>query len=564
MFKKILFLLVVCLLCLLSCAKRGAITGGLKDTLAPVVVNCEPKNLGLNFDKKTIKINFDEYIVLKDVNKQLIVSPPMKQEPLVMPTWATKQLTIKIIDTLQPNTTYSFNFGQSIEDNNEGNALKSFKYLFSTGSYIDSLSISGYIKDAFDKTPETYVSVMLYEVNDKFNDSIIYKKKPNYITNTLDSLSTFKLENIKEGKYLLMALKDNNSNATFDPKSEKVGFLKQYIQVPNDTLFELELFKETQALKINKPIQASNNKLIVGYTGKNDFENYKPEIIIRQANQVLVHQLTRMQGKDSLQIWFKDTQLDSINIEINHQDYQRKHSITLREIKNDSLKITNSGTEIIEFNKLLLLNSNTPIVAFDKQKMKLTKADDVNVPFEVKYDEYNQQFNFDFVKEPSEKYNLKIEPLSIIDYLGNKNDSLNFDFSTKSLEEVGNIAIQLQKVKSFPVIIELTNDKGTAVYTQYSNGETAIEFNKILPQSYSLRVIYDTNSNKVYDTGNYLEKRYSEEVIYFQNELNLRANWDINQDFDLSIPYVPQILKNKTDRQPPKRTSQKNQNSSQD
>jgi hypothetical protein len=199
----------VFLVILTSCAKRGNITGGLKDSIAPVLSASFPKNGTINFNGKEIKLVFNEFVKLKNVNKQLIISPPMKNQPEILPYNASKVITIKLKDTLLPNTTYSFNFGQSIEDNNEGNPYSQFKYLFSTGATIDSLKLNVKIKDALEKKQDNFVSVMLYEINEKFNDSTIYKETPRYITNTLDSLKIVTLENIKAGKYLLLALKDN-------------------------------------------------------------------------------------------------------------------------------------------------------------------------------------------------------------------------------------------------------------------------------------------------------------------------------------------------------------------
>ena len=237
------FICLLFVIVMASCAKRGSITGGTKDTIAPVLKASFPKNMSTNFNGKEIKLVFDEYVKLKNINKQLIISPPMKNQPEILPYNASKIITIKLKDTLQPNTTYSFNFGQSIEDNNEGNAYPQFKYVFSTGSYIDSLKINVKVKDALEKKTDNFVSVMLYEINEKFNDSTIYKQSPRYITNTLDSLKVVTLENIKAGKYLLIALKDNGNNK-FNPKVDKIGFQKQYITIPNDTIFEIELFKE--------------------------------------------------------------------------------------------------------------------------------------------------------------------------------------------------------------------------------------------------------------------------------------------------------------------------------
>src|SRR6478736_5909054 len=180
------FLIIILAIFMVGCAKRGTITGGDKDTLAPVLQVSIPKNYSTNFNGKEIKLQFDEYVKLKDVNKQLVVSPPMNTPPDITPTAASKYISIKIKDTLLPNTTYSFNFGQSIQDNIEGNPYPQFKYVFSTGSEIDSLVVEGSIKDALQKKADNFVTVMLYEMNEKYNDSVIFKQKPRYITNTLD------------------------------------------------------------------------------------------------------------------------------------------------------------------------------------------------------------------------------------------------------------------------------------------------------------------------------------------------------------------------------------------
>ncbi len=247
--KKILLFCVLLILTLIGCAKRGSISGGLKDTIAPVLKVSFPKNYTTDFKGKTIKLSFDEYVKLKNVDKQLIISPPLTKRPQILPVTASKSITIHFLDSLQTNTTYSLNFGQSIEDNNEGNPYRQFKYVFSTGKFIDSLSLSGTIKDAHLKKTDAFVNVMLYEINDKYTDSIVYKENPRYITNTLDSAASFKLDHLKAGKYVLVALKDLNNDTKFNPKTEKIGFRKQYITLPNDSLFEIDLFKEKPPLK---------------------------------------------------------------------------------------------------------------------------------------------------------------------------------------------------------------------------------------------------------------------------------------------------------------------------
>jgi len=206
-----ILLLIALSLFITNCAKRGRPTGGKKDSIPPLLVKATPNHKSINFKATKINIAFDEYIKLKDVNKQLIISPPLKNTPLITPIGtASKFINIKILDTLMENTTYTFNFGNSVVDNNEGNKLEHFKYVVSTGTFIDSLKIEGTISDAFNQKSDENVSVMLYEINEHFTDSIIFKEKPMYVTSTLDS-TNFELSNLKAGKYLLVLL---NNQAT--------------------------------------------------------------------------------------------------------------------------------------------------------------------------------------------------------------------------------------------------------------------------------------------------------------------------------------------------------------
>ena len=120
---------------------------------------------------------------------------------------------------------------------------------------------------------------------------------------------------------------------------------------------------------------------------------------------------------------------------------------------------------------------------------------------------------------------------------------MNYKVSTKNTSDYGNLTVVLQNVKQFPVIIELTDSKGTMIASEYTNDSATINFNLIDPTLYTLRAIYDNNKNKQWDSGNYLQKRQPEEVIYFSKEIDVRANWDVNQTFDLSVPYTAEPKK---------------------
>lgn len=533
------------LVILASCAKRGNITGGAKDTIAPVLNASFPKNFSTEFKGNTIKLTFDEFIKLKDLKKQLIISPPLKNDPLISPQTPTKTITIKINDTLQNNTTYSFNFGQSIADNNEGNPYNQFKYVFSTGKHIDSLAISGKVKDAYFKDVESFVSVMLYDVNKNFNDSIVYKQMPRYITNTLDSLKTFRLENLQAGKYLLVAMKDYNSNNKFDPKKDKIGFYKQFISVPNDTVYELELFKENLPFKAFKPTQASGNRLLLGYEGNIKLKENRPKIVLKNKEQLIPSILTQLPKKDSLQVWYKPIKTDSLSIEVTQNDYKKSFTFKVKDQKKDTLNIKIAQQGTLSAKNRFTLESATPLVKFDSTKMSLVDQDVKQVPFTTEYDEFEQLLYLNFQKEADKEYLFKLAAGSVTDLFEKSNTNLEFKINANALENYGNLIVNLQNVKRFPVIVELTNSKGDAIATTYTDKNTSLNFNLLDPAKYTLRAIYDDNKNTIYDPGNFLAKQYAEEVIYFSKEIDVRANWDVVQAFDLSIPYTPEPKKKK-------------------
>lgn len=511
-----------------SCAKRGNITGGDKDTIAPVLTASFPKNLSTNFTAKEIVLNFDEYVKMKNINKQLIVSPPLKYPPEILPMNASKKITIKIKDTLQPNTTYSMNFGQSIEDNNEGNPYSQFKYVFSTGSYIDSLKLNVKVKDAFEKKTDNFVSVMLYEINEKYTDSTIYKETPSYITNTLDSLQIVTLDNIKAGKYLLIALKDNGNNK-YNPKSDKIGFQKDYITIPNDTIFELELFKEVLDFKAIKPTQASGNRILVGYEGKPK----GTKVSVKNGETEIPSIVTQFPKKDSLQVWYKPMKVDSLLVSVEKDNFKKEFWTKIKDQKKDSLKISPAFTGIISLRERYALNSSIPLVKFDKSKISIINKDSVAVNFTTAYDEFEQKMFLDFKLEPQEKYSIKAFPGAMTDFYDNVNDTLSYKLTTRNMADYGYIKVTLENAKRFPIIVELTDKDGKVKATAVTENNPVVEFFALEPNTYTLRVIYDDNKNGVWDTGNFLEKRQSEQVIYFPEEIKLNPNWDRIYNFKL-------------------------------
>lgn len=534
--KRFLLYLLFISLAFTGCAKRGTITGGSKDTIPPVLVGSTPRNMSTEFKGNEIRIDFDEYIKIKDVNKQLIISPPMEYPPDITPMGsASKYINIKIKDTLQPNTTYSFNFGQSITDNNEGNPYSQFRFVFSTGTYIDSLTLNGLVKDAYTIETDNFVNVMLYEANEKFNDSTVYNEKPRYVTNTLDSMVNFSLQNLKEGRYYLFALKDQNSNYRYDPKTDKIGFLKDPITIPTDTIYQLELFKEQATFKAIRPSQASSNRLFVGYEG--DARGIKVAVKNGAGTEDIRTITTRVRDKDSVQVWLpRGIEADSLQVAVRHKDSLQEFVAKFKEMKAaDSLSIEATPKGGIHFREKFILRPSTPLVAIDSSKITLLDKDSLAVAFRLKYDDFKQEMEVDFEKQESQKYNFVMLPGAFEDFYGKQNDTLNYRLTTRTYADYGNLRVTLVNADRFPLLLEVTDAKGVVKASHYSKGETVINFDALEPSEYTLRVIYDDNGNAEWDSGNYMEKRQAEEVIYFPKPFSVLANWDVDETFNLPL-----------------------------
>jgi hypothetical protein len=208
---KIIFYLLAAAL-ISSCAKVGVITGGEIDTIPPVLLTSTPLNYATSFTGKKIKVSFSEFIDLKDITREFLVSPPLYKLPEVRNI--NKDLIVTPLDSLQPNATYTLSFGNSVVDFTAGNPVKNFEFVFSTGNAIDSLSVQGRLLNSFDlATTKDPVYVMLYS---NLADSTPYLKIPAYISRT-DAFGRFRLNNLKAGDYRLFALKDGNSNMMLLP-----------------------------------------------------------------------------------------------------------------------------------------------------------------------------------------------------------------------------------------------------------------------------------------------------------------------------------------------------------
>jgi len=286
----------------IGCAQIGAPMGGPRDSIPPKLLNANPPNGAINFKGNRITLTYDEYVQILKLQDNLLINPTPKIIPNV--DSKLKTVSIKIRDTLQPNTTYRFDFGNAIADYTEGNPVKNFSFIFSTGSYIDSLQFTGKVQLAETGKTDSTLLIFLYK---DLDDSAVLKTKPTYITR-LDSSGNFTFHNLPGGIYNVYALKDESGQKIYNNNDELFAFSDSNIKV-NDSTKPVNLF----AYQEEKPKPKTSSTSIASSEKK---LKYTTSIV--NSRQDLLTPLTidfnrKLKNFDSLKIQLTDTLLNPYN-----------------------------------------------------------------------------------------------------------------------------------------------------------------------------------------------------------------------------------------------------------
>ena len=522
--------LIVLVLSFSQCAKKGRPDGGPKDEDAPLFVTANPPYETINFDKNEINIYFNEYIKLKDLNKQLIISPPLNPEnpTLISPQGSpSKYIKIQILDTLLENSTYIFDFGNSVQDNNEANTLERFKYVFSTGAYIDSLTLSGSVKNSFKSESVENIKLLLYRLDSAYTDSAVYNRKPDYVTSTLDS-SNYEFSNLRKGNYLLVALNDAGSDYVFNPKTDEIGFLKDTIWLPRDSIIktELSIFKEELPYIFRRGKEIRKGQLIFGYQGKPSNIKIENLSAVPDNFQTIIFP---EKDKDTLNLWHSPIEKDSLIFKISNNNIIDTITVALRKKQLDSLTVTKITGGVLNIKDTLFFSTNNPIIKIDTSKINFVHTDSIYITYKAFISKKESSVGFLFEKKFKTSYKLNLYPDALVDIFETSNDTVTSQFRTRSMEDYGEISLAIQNPEKVPVIIQLTDINDVTVAQETSSENKTISFNYLIPKKYKIRIIYDTNNNGKWDTGNYLEKKQPEPVQYFPEVQEIRPNWVLNE-----------------------------------
>lgn len=592
-----------------SCANIGNPSGGPIDKTPPIFMRSNPTPNAVNVKDRKIEIFFDEIVTLKDPSTKIIVSPAQTEMPRM--SALGRKVTVELVDSLLPNTTYTIDFSNSIQDNNEGNAIDNFAFAFSTGSVIDSMRVSGYVLDS--RTLEPMQSVVV-GLQSNLADSAFHKEKLQRVALTNDR-GQFTIRNVSPGNYHIFALKDLDRDYKFGNPTEDIAFLDSIIvpsigsreaadtvyndlneidtimratrpaYFPNDIL--LSMFNEDRKSQyLANNLRVDSTRISLTFAAASDT---LPSLSIVGRNDVpdQWYTLERSQTNDTLTYWIRPPHLVSADTLMVATTYLRTDTASNLSWGTDTLKFTfqrqkakkkkkNEETDSLEqirFMELhplangtqevyapLLLQTGTPIERYSREAFHLQRKlqnDTIFYPAEIKsialrdstLSRRDLMLKVDW--EPGAAYTLAVDSLAMTDIYGLQTKPLKVDFNVRKMEEYGNIVFNIPAVRDSAIVELLDGTEKIVLRAPVKNHRA--ELLNLLPGKYYARLFIDRNGNGKYDTGNYDMHLQPEETVYYPGAINLKKNWDVEQTWDIyATPIDKQkpeaIKKNKPER----------------
>lgn len=558
-----------------QCANPVMPQGGPKDTEPPKLVKATPPNLSTHFNAKRIDLEFDEFLVLKEIGKKFLMSPP----PIERPEFKVKRRTLEISlkDSLHRNTTYSLYFADAITDLNENNPIPDFQYVFSTGASIDSLEMAGIVRDAFTMKPVENAMVMLWY---KGNDSIPLWQvpmhlPPAYATRTQKD-GTFRLKYLRDEKYLLFALKDANANYIFDQPNEEIAFSDSLVRAyykglrpdtipslqPTDTAqaggdtstgsapktikttpvnYQLYSFVEADT------VQSLVSREVIGMGQILLSFKMRPDSLITEMispYDTMFRVLKEINAAgDSIRLWFPAFRHDTVKMKIGARGLRTdtlrfvlKKEVKTRKgsqkEKTPHLEIKPPQGQVNAFRPLTLVFGHPVSQVNIDSLLLMTPKDTLKVGFSFSDTLLRRQAFIHFKPQFGENYQLVVTRGAFTDIFGLTNDSLPARFSTRPTDAYGKFILQVKcPDATTDFLIWLMDDKEKLLRQDVVRGEASLDYGFLLPGKYVLKAVMDVNRNGQWDPGNYRKQLQPEKVWYFGSSIEIKANWDLKEEW---------------------------------
>lgn len=636
--RELLYLTAFFLL-LSACASIGNPDGGRYDETPPMVVQCFPEDRSTDIHKKKISIYFNEFIKLENANEKVIVSPPQIEAANVRADG--KRVRIDLYDTLQENTTYTVDFSDAIEDNNEGNPMGMYTYSFSTGPDIDTMELGGTVLNAENLEPIKGVLVGVFPADSTFNDTLFTSKPFSRVSRTNGS-GRFAIKGVKPGKYRAFALQDADGNFIFNQKSELIAF--------DSTVWETSCKPDIRMDTIWRDTVTYDSIRVIPYT------HFFPDDIVLRAfleegqDQHLLKTerevpeffklyftapadtLPKIKGLnfndsclyvehtehfDTLTYWVTDTmycyQQDTLAMELTYLDTdtngilvpktdtleivpklthekqwkeqykkieewekdrakrQKKSKEPLPEEENPYVKtfiaISSKPSGSIDPNQNVKFSFSEPLACLDSTKLHFYMKQDTDwVPIPYLFiPEKNSSDHVLYAEwEPKQQYKFEADSAAFVSIMGNTSKPHKAEFKVRDLEEYGSLFVHVIGLDT-NVYVQVLGSNDKPAFEQKVDADGRADFFYMKPSNYYLRCFIDSNGNGKWDTGSYADRRQAEEVFYFPKQIKVKAQWDIEQDWNpRSIDAAQQKPKEITKQKPDKEKTVKDKNRKRD
>lgn len=514
-----------------SCASVQQISGGEQDKTAPKLVSASPADRSTGFDAKAILLEFDERIQLERVRDRLLISPPLSEAPDVRLA-GPRSVEIGLKAPLEPNTTYTFNLGESVKDLTEGNSAASLTYVVSTGTTLDSASVSGLVVNAFTGAMEKDMIVGLYAPNDT---SAFRRGRPAYMTRS-DATGSFSIANLPHRTYSVLALRDKNANFKYDLPNEEIAILDSVLTLrPGDTT--------ASAITLHAFLPVSEQQQVRSYSVLAD--GALELVLARSTDTVAVRDVVREGGslewsaefaptRDTVLLWPSDTTLLT----------QGGYEIRLNGTAIDTIRYrptkrmpfhTGLVAKLIErpSGSSILIRTARPIASLDSARIML-QSDSLNLPFGTEQVDA-RTIEIPFRATPGAPIQLLVQPKAVRDIYGGTNDTLRTSFGTAAQSSTGALQVNLSglsKEKRY-ILHVLDGQQRVQLEGPVDTAHPSVVWKLLPPGVRTLRLVLDTNGNGRWDSGEWSTLKRPERTWYHSGPVNVRAAWDLKVDWEL-------------------------------
>ena len=581
-----LFVVAAALL-LAACASIGRPEGGPRDMTPPVVVSSTPAPGSVNVSTGRIDIVFDENITLDDPMNKIVVSPPQKKQAQISSNGRRVRITLR--DTLRDSTTYTVDLADAVRDLNEGNILDGLAIDFSTGPSIDTLMISGIVFEGRTLEPAQGMIVGVYST--PVADTALTTLPMDRITKT-NALGRFTIRNLKPGSYRVFAINDLNHDFHWD-RSEDIAFLDRDISPSTMAVEVTDTFTDAagnDSLVTRPATRFLPDDILLTWFN----ENYKPLYLVKHERpdarrltlEMSTHsdslpQLTLLNtvragarldreavlqsspGLDSLTYWLRDTTLigsDTLKIAARYLHTDTLDNITFttdtltfalrqpkkkkkRDEETDSvpkLEFVNIGIssrQPQDLNIPLLFETSAPTASIDSAGFRIEElVDSVWMPVAARIPSPPDSLQpmrllTEMTWKPKTKYRVTIDSLAVTDIYGNHNRPFVQEVSTHAIEDYAALFFNIGDLGPDSAIVELLSSDKPVRLEPVRNGVATFEY--VTPGAYYARLFIDRNQNGRWDTGSVADTVQPEDVFYFSKKLNLKKNWDVEQQWNI-------------------------------